>query len=255
MRVLGEGSYITLITSHFPAAPDKPSTLEIEVNGRLVSAVSLTQENAASHRTHIDLPPGTLGSQANTIVVRLETGATCDDPGSTLKVVVDERSILSFGYQQTSYAADVARYPLPFAEQSLLSVPVTLVLEDQPTVTQLSAAATLAASLGKATKGRADLRAISASEFDDSYADHHLIFVGRPRNHALLDALDPAAAITNTTLEASQGHLEQRTSPWNEHRVLLIVSGRNDAAIANACQALSYQNRPAAAYDAGLTGQ
>jgi len=244
MRVLREGSYITLITSHFPAVPDKPSALEVEVNGRLVSAIALSQENASFHKTLIDLPSGTLDRQINDIVVRLETGATCDDPGAILKVVVDERSTLNLGYRQTTYTNALERFPLPFAEQSLLSVPVTIVLADQHTDNQLAAAATLAASLGKATGGQIDLRAILASEFDERYADHHIILIGRPRDHAVLDALEPAAAITNVILEPEQGFLEQRTSPWNEQRVLLIVSGRSDRGIVEASRALSYQIRP-----------
>jgi hypothetical protein len=59
-----------------------------------------------------------------------------------------------------------------------------------------------------------------------------------------MDDLDPVAAITKLALEAGQGHLELRVSPWNEHRLLLIVSGRNDAGLLRASQALSYQNRP-----------
>lgn len=244
LEIVAEGSFITLITSHFPTVPDKPSALEVEVNGRLLSAITLTKENASSHETRIDLPPGALDRQTNTIVVRLETGATCDDPGAILKVVVDERSTLSFGFRQTAYPVDLSLYPQPFAEQSLLSVPVTIVLADRPTEAQLAAAATLAASLGQATKGQVDLRAIPAGAFNEDYADHHIILIGHPTRHAVLDELDPVAAVTKVKLEAGQGYLEERTSPWNEHRVLLIVSGRNDAGLAKAGRVLSYRIRP-----------
>lgn len=244
MEILAEGSYLALITSHFPATPDKPSALEIVVNGRLLSAITLNQENASSHETRIDLPAGTLDQQTNTITVRLETGATCSDPSAILKVIVDQSSLLSFGYRQTAYPAALERFPLPFSEKSLLSIPVTLVLADRHTEAQLAAAATLAASLGKAAGSKIDLRAIPAGEFDERYADHHIILIGQPSEHALLDALEPAAAMTNATLDPDQGFLEQRTSPWNEHRVLLIVSGRDDHGIAQASQALSYQIHP-----------
>jgi hypothetical protein len=244
MNIVAEGNYIDLITSHFPAVPDKPSVLEIEVNGRLLSAITLGPENASDHQTRVELPSGTLDRQTNAIVARLVTGATCDNPGAILKVVVDERSTLSFGYQQSVYSNALERFPLPFSEQSLLNIPVTIVLADRHTEAQLGAAATLAASLGKATGGRVDLRAIRAADFDERHVDHHVILIGRPRAHALLDALDPAAAITNITLEPDQGFLEQRVSPWNENRVLLIVSARNDASIVKASRALSYQSRP-----------
>jgi hypothetical protein len=244
LEILDVGNKITLVTSHFPATPDKPSALEVEVNGRLLSAITLTQENASAHETHIELPSGTLNSQTNTIVVRLVTGATCDDPGAILKVIVNERSTLSFGFRQNAYPSDLSRYPLPFAEQSLLSVPVTMVLADRPSEAQLATAATLAASLGQATQGQVDLRAIPAAEFDERYADHHLILIGFTHNHAVLNELDPPAAIDRLRLDAGQGFLEQRISPWNEHRVLLIVSGRNDVGIARAGRVLSYHSRP-----------
>jgi hypothetical protein len=241
LEIVDEGSYITLITSHFPALPDKPSALEVEVNGRLLSAIALTEENAVDHETRIDLPADLLDRQVNTILVRLETGATCDDPGAILKVVVQGYSTLSFGFHQTGYPTNLSSFPLPFAEQSFLSVPVTLVLPDSPSEPQLAAAATLAASLGKATQGQVDLHAILASAFDKSYADHHLILIGGPGEHALLDALDPPAAVAHITLDPNQGYLEERTSPWNKYRVLLIVAGQSDSGMTHASRALAYR--------------
>jgi hypothetical protein len=52
-----------------------------------------------------------------------------------------------------SLRADLALYPVPFFERPLEYPPVYFVLPDNPSTTDLSAAATIAAGLGKSSNG------------------------------------------------------------------------------------------------------
>jgi hypothetical protein len=239
------GNTINLVTSHFPRVPDKPSALKIEVNERLVFAIVLTRENAPQSQTRIDLPPDVLRPGSNSIVVRLETGATCDDPGAILNVVIDESSTVDFGYQQDSYPASLSYYPLPFAEKSLCSIPVTMILPDQPTADHLAAAVTIAAGLGQQTEGEIVLHAISAGSFDPStHSNHHLIAIGQLDSNTFLQELEPPPAVARANLKAEQGFLEVQVSPWSKYRQLLIVSGLDDQGILKASQVLPLEDRP-----------
>jgi hypothetical protein len=240
------GSRLDLITNHFPRSPDKPTALQIEVNGRLLFSLPLTETNAISNKVHIDLPTGLLRSGSNSIAVHLDTSDTCEEPGAVVDAVIDETSALSFGYQQVSYPADLSFYPLPFAETSLLRVPVTMVLPDRPTARDLAAAMTIAAGLGRKSGGEIDLHAILARDFDPNiHQHHHLIVIGRPDDNAFLDELELPLAIDDTVLEPEQGVLEEIISPWSQFRLVLVVTGLEGKGVTKASHTLNQEtNRP-----------
>jgi hypothetical protein len=236
------GNYLDLIISHLPETPEKPSLLEVNLNGRLLSSFSLTEENAISSTVRIELPGGLLRTDDNSIAIGLDTGATCKDPGGFLRVLIDENSTLSFGYQQNPYPANLGLYPFPFTEQSLLNIPVTIVLPDQPTPDDLSAAATVAAGLGQMSGGTIDLTTVLVSNLPPDIRDNnHLIVLGQPGTNVLLNDLGLPLPIDQATLESGQGVLQEIVSPWNEFRLVLVVSGLDDEGVLKASQALNRQ--------------
>lgn len=254
-KILPTGSYIDLISSHFPPDPDNPTTLAVEVNGRPISAIKLTKDNASLGQTHIELPANLLRSGSNLIVIRLTSGNICEDSGTILNVEIDEDALLSLGYQQTSFKTDLSHYPLPFAEKSLFRIPVTMVLPDQPTPEDLSAAMTLAAGLGRASRADKerphdiDLQSIPAKAFDpEIHSTHHLIAIGLPNANTLLEKIESAPitttlAIQSADIEPQQGFLEVVVSPWNEYRLLLIVSGADHEGMLKASHILNREER------------
>ena len=236
------GNYLNLITSHLPEIPDKPSVLKVEVNRQLLSSFPLTQTNAISNTVRIELPQGLLQTGSDLIQIDLDTSATCEEPGAIVDVWVDENSTLSFGYQQNPYPTDLSLYPFPFTESTLLEIPVTIILPDHPTSDDLSAAATVAAGLGQMSGGAIDLTAALATELGpDIRNNHHLIVIGKPDDNALFNDLALPLAIDSTTIKPGQGVLEEILSPWNEFRLVLVVSGLDDEGVSKASHALNRQ--------------
>jgi hypothetical protein len=234
------GNYLDLITYHLPEVPDKPSALKTMVNGHLVSVIPLTEANAISNTVRIPLAEAILWEGWNTIRLDLETSAMCWEPGGIVDLIVDPGSTISFGYEQNPYPADLANYPYPFTETSLLNIPTTIVLSDDPTADELSAATTVAAGLGQESGGTIDLSAISAYGFDaETHGHHHLIVVGTPARNALLEELELPLPIDDGTLEPGQGYLAEVISPWDGFRLILVVSGLDDGGVFTASQALS----------------
>ncbi len=241
-KISPTGNYLNLITNHLPEIPDKPSLLEVEMNSGLVSTFPLTKENAISATARLDLPAGLLQANYNTIAINLDTGATCEDPGGFLKVLVDQNSSLTFDYQQNPYPADLGLYPFPFTEQSLLNITTTIVLPNQPTSTDLSAAATIAAGLGQMSGGNIDLTAVLAGNLGpDIQNNNHLIVIGRPEANELVNDLALPLPVDETILKPGQGILQEIVSPWNEFRLLLAVSGLDDEGLLKAGDALNRQ--------------
>ena len=241
-QITPTGNYLELTTSHMPEIPDKPAVLNVMLNGQLLSATALTSTNALSNTVRLDLPGGLLHPGSNSLRIILETSATCEDPGAIVRVLVDKNSTLSFGYEQKPYPTDLGLYPFPFVEQSLLNIPVTIVLPDRPTPTELSTAATVAAGLGQSSGGAIELTAVLAGDLTPEIQNnHHLIVLGMPDNNSLLDALDLPLPINITTLEPGHGILQEIVSPWNEFRLLLVVSGLDEEGVLKAGQALNRQ--------------
>jgi hypothetical protein len=238
------GNYLDLFTYHFPEIPDKPSVMGVEVNGELLYTFPLTKSNAVSNTVRINLPEGSLRAGSNVIKIALDTSATCEDIGAIVDAFVGQSSTITLGYRQNPYPIDLARYPFPFVERSILNIPVTIVLPDDPTSNDLEAAATVAAGLGQMSGGSIDLDAVLESDLSfDARSDHHLIVIGRPDDNALLGELQLSLPIDDTTLKSGQGVLQEIISPWNRFRLILVVSGLDDGAVLKASNALNREAR------------
>lgn len=235
-------NYLDLNISHIPDIPEKPSVLQVYMNKQLLSTVPLTVENADSNTLRIELSQELLRSGRNSIEINLDTGATCEDLGAFLDVSVDKNSTLSFGYQQNPYPVDLGLYPYPFTERSLLNIPITIVLPDQPTSDDLTVAATLAAGLGQASRGQINLTTVLASELTpDIQNNNHLIVIGRPDANSLLNELTLPIPLDSATLKPGQGILQEIVSPWNEFRLILVISGLDGQGLLKAGAALNRQ--------------
>lgn len=236
------GNYLDLVTSHLLRTPGLTASLEIIVNGLPISTVNLGASNAVSETTRIDLPEGVIQKGRNTVDITLDTGQTCEDTGAMVDVVVDNSSLVNVDYQQNSYVPDLGLYPSPFVEQNLLQIPVTIVLPDQPTSNDLSVAATIAAGLGSQSNGNINLTAIPAGNIDvDLLSTSHLIVVGQPDKNSLLGDLDLPLALDSSTLDSGQGILQEIVSPWNQFRLVLVVSALDDEGIIKAGTVLNRQ--------------
>jgi hypothetical protein len=239
-QVSPTGNYLELITHHLPEVPDKPSVLQVTVGGSLLDAFPLTADNAVSNTVRIDLPEDLFQAGSIRIGVDLDTSATCEDLGAIVDVLIDPASAITLGYWQNPYPTDLSLYPFPFIETSLQSIPVTLVLPDQPTSDDLTTAATVAAGLGQMSGGTIDLTAVLASGLgSDIRHDSHLVVIGKPDYNTLLSSLVLPLPINSAELEPGQGVLEEIVSPWNEFRLILIVSGLDDEGMLKACHALN----------------
>jgi len=139
-----------------------------------------------------------------------------------------------------SLSADLALYPVPFFERPLEYPSVYFVLPDNPSTTDLSAAATIAAGLGKFSNG--EIRLASALDTQvpvDIRDNHHLIVIGRKGTNRFLDQLDLPLRLDDPALAEDQGVVQELVSPWNPTRMILVVTGHSDDGLSKASQALN----------------
>jgi len=242
-------SYLDLVMTYFPRIPERSSQMNISYENQLAATIPFTGSAPISDTWRVALPDNSIHLGRNTLAFALNTGGSCEDPGARLDVSLDKGSVISFNYQQVPYPTNLGLYPFPFTENSLLEIPTTIILPNLPTANDLSAAATIAAGLGQRS-GNINLTAVTASELDpDVLENNHLIIIGTPDNNALLTELELPLDIDEGVIEPGFGVLEEVVSPWNEFRVVLVVSGLDDEGIGKASIALNRR-----AYFLGMQG-
>ena len=235
-----DASYLDLTISHVPPEPDKLSVIRVTLNSAPLAVITLSPENAepTSHRFTLRDAPLTAGR--NELHIFLDAGAGCNVRGARVDVAVYGSSSFHLEYSLTQYSPDLALYPVPFFERSFEYDPVYVVLPDSPSTADLSAAAAIAAGLGKFSNGEVRL----ASALDTRISaeirnNHHLIVIGKKGTNRLLDMLDLPLPLDDPALSDDQGVIQELVSPWNPMRMVLAVTGGSDEGLSKASQALN----------------
>jgi len=234
------GSYVDLTIGHMPPEPDKLSVIRVTLNNMPLAVITLSQENAEPTTYRLGLTNTPLGPGRNTLRISLDNGAGCNIRGARVDAAVYGSSSFHLAYSLIQHSPDLALYPIPFFEQSFEHEPVYVVLPHNPSVTDLSVAATIAAGLGKFSDG--EIRLVSALDTQistDIRKNHHLIVVGKKGANRLLDRLNLPLRLNDPTLSDEQGVIQELVSPWNPLRMILVVTGRSDEGLVKASQPLN----------------
>ncbi len=250
-------SYLLLTVHHFVEAPEVPAALEVAINGSTVHTVALDERDLTSRTMRIDIPRGILRLGRNLIDLNLSTEASCERPGNIANVWVDDASRLELRYSLVPYVPDLSLYPHPFAEESVLRIPITIVLPDRPTTDEMSAAVTVAAGLGQGSGGTLELHAVRARDFEPGvHGHHHLVLIGQARNNPLFGQLALPSEIAEAAAEPGQGVLGLVVSPWDAYRLALVVNALDGVGLEVASLALhrEVQALPAGTSVASFSG-
>jgi len=233
------GGYLDLTISHTTPEPDKPPLLELTLNDAALGMVELSAENTQPTTYRFDLTDAPLTTGRNRLHILLDSAALCGSEGAEVSVTVYSSSLFHVEYSLAQLTPDLALYPIPFFERSFTHAPVYIVLPHQPTATDLSTGATIAAGLGKFSSGQIRLLSALDTQVPDAILEnYHLIVVGKNGSNQLLGQLDLPLRIDDPSLSDEQGAIQELVSPWNPQRLVLVVTGRSDEALSQAGQAL-----------------
>jgi hypothetical protein len=235
-----DGSYLDLLISHIPPEPDKLSVISVTLNGAPLAVIPLSPENAELTPYRFDFRNTPLVPGRNELNISLDAGAACNTRGARVDVSVNGSSSFHIEYSLTQHSPDLALYPVPFFERSFEYEPVYVVLPDSPSAADLSAAATIAAGLGKLSDG--EIRLVSTLDTQIPAGirnNHHLIVVGKRGTNRLLDQLNLPLSLDDPGLSDEQGVIQELVSPWNPVRLILVVTGGSDEGLSKASQALN----------------
>ncbi len=164
----------------------RPSIVEVRLDGNVLTSFPLTTPGASRHR--IELPAST--GPRSYLEIRFTAHTDCET-WSGITLTVRQSSSLHFVYRLRPMPMNLADFPYPFYQRSFVEPDgVLLVVPDEPTEREVTAAAVLAATLGRDTAGRVPVSVTTDLDLDPvRRADHHLIVVGSPRRNSLLATL------------------------------------------------------------------
>jgi len=148
------------------------------------------------------------------------------------------------------------QYPYPFTSPPDLSG-LLFVLPEQPDPAEQDSLLRLVAALGSLT-GYSDFRPNVALGHPDpeTLSRYHLVFIGRPAHHALLQQINPllpqpfvpgsdqvehqvGQVLLRLPPGSSVGYIQELPSPWNEDKALLVVTGTDGEGVTWAANRLT----------------
>lgn len=222
--------------------------LEVRFNRVLIGTVALTQ--AGERRVTFDVPDQALtpvrGDGRHELEIALDNPSGCDvAPGERTAVVIQATSRLVLPHTRIPLDTDLRNLPRPIFQGSFEPDQATIVVPDAPSIADLQAALTVAASFGRLTEGRLQLDLTTIQRLaPQARTGRHLILVGSHTGLAPIarDLALPAPlndkGFNTPGATPDDGILQMLVSPWNAERVVLLVSGGSDAGVIKASRAL-----------------
>ncbi|HEX9388798.1 MAG TPA: cellulose biosynthesis cyclic di-GMP-binding regulatory protein BcsB [Anaerolineales bacterium] len=256
------GADVGLINSQNPYG----GTLLVTFNGQLVTTISL--KDLSSQTMQFTLPANGLTSVRqdgrHELTISLDAQFSCLYNIRAI-VTIKPTSTFKLPFEVSAPELNLSRLPAPFhLRNALVPDSALLVVPNDPDIKELQAALNVMSGFGSLVGEQFDFGLITADELtDDLRAGSNLIFVGRPEQLDLLSDVNFPLTVENKKFvnlpaeSESDGVIEMAISPWNDSKVVLLISGNSLDAVVKSAQAISsgsvliYEN-PALAYVADV---
>ena len=221
-----------------PPSRNTEGYLTVSVNGQTISTTTLNED--IEMVIPVEIPAQVINNtfEGNTLTISWDTTNACQY-SVTSSLAVDPNSSVFFPYEYKQTATGLNAFPYPFyAQHSIQSYPVALVIPDEADEDDLSALMAVSAGLGSQSGGALDYEIFMMNEIDaELFSDHHLILIGKTEllrsffNEKMSESdFDPILK----TGQSGNGILSMQVSPWNAGRAVLLVTGVNGEALRKA---------------------
>jgi len=223
-------------------------SLLVTFNNKLIGTIAL--QDLGTQTMQLQLPPDALTSVRqdgrHQLTISLDAQFSCLYDIRAI-VVIKPTSTFKLPLEASSPELNLSRLPAPFyLRNALLPDRTLLVVPNEPDMKELQAALDVMSGLGSLVGDTFDLGMVTVGELtDDVLASSNLIFIGRPEQFDLLGGIKFPLAVENKRFpnlpaeSETDGVIELALSPWNESKVVLLVSGNSSDAVVKAAQAIS----------------
>ena len=242
----GDGNLASDLSNNYLGA-----MLDVYFNDKLQQSIPLSRGEKVIYRIPIaanDLTSPYDGGWYK-ISFFLDAAIDCDFDFHKTTVVIGLNSRALFPYAKLSPRLDLHRLPWPiYQERANVPESVALVVPSSPSEDELQASLIVMGTFGRMTGGKLPITMIVDDQLTgDILNKSNLIFVGKPSAFPILqDAQLPISFVDNAfsskEVEADDGVLQIFSSPWDNTKSILLVSGNTEQAVVKAAQALSTGN-------------
>jgi len=256
---LTKKAYLDLLFSHSQLLDYGSSYLNVSFNNKPIATVTLSDETSLDGELRVELPfsqarPG----EPNLISVESVMYPADKYADVNTWLLINSASLLHLDHEeQTGRYVDLSVYPYPFSQRPDLA-DVMFVVPPEPRPDEWEEALQVGAALGQAAGGTnlAPIVVLGNTYTQTELADYHIIAIGRPSRNPALQAVNPQLpqpfqpgydeieqwidrAAFRLPPGLSLGLVQLMTSPWNEERVFLAVTGTTDESVKWAADAVT----------------
>ena len=236
----GSPAVFTLKFSHSPTLNEK-STLAVDWNDVRLGSQALTAENASNGSLELKIPADNLVAGYNILHVEFYMGISdefCDDVDNpAVWAVVHRATSLTLQPREAAPQVELNVFPLPFVDSSpVVTNRITLLIPAQPGSGELNALAAVSAKLGELSGGwrPLEVNTMTIEAAVRSKPQGNLIMVA---DYSGLNQLISGSALQPG--QSGSGVLFEHISPFDSGALLLAVTGREQADVEKAGQALT----------------
>ena len=233
------------------------SSVEISLDGRLISSVELNESvNNQKQRLEVVLPNDLLADSnraLHRLDIRFNAQDACEQRISSSITSSAANSYIHLEYRELSPLLNLAQYPRPFYNLPLANEREVayLVLPANPSQNMLDAASSVVGGLGFLSGNEVDIKVRTAEQLtDEEYSQNNLIMVGSPSENNLIADLysgqllltqmvDDAISFNGEALAETDGVVQLIANPRNEQKAIMVVSGMTDEGVLKGAQAVA----------------
>jgi hypothetical protein len=226
-------------------------TLLIYFNSALVDTIYLNQ--VGEFVKEITIPVSALSNTSpdgrHYIGLFFDASINCSEQDVNSTLIVSASSEVVFAYTNTPPQIDLSKFPAPlYLPSSLVKIPATIVIPDQPSAVELQSALAVSAGLGSLTSGDFALDIVPVAKLsNEARIANNLIFVGLPANlpilqNALLPVPPVGSAIPINGIDVNDGIVQMALSPWNPTRVIVYVGGNSEQGLLKAASIIGSES-------------
>ncbi len=171
-----------------------------------------------------------------------------------MSIVIQNSSYIRIPHTTVLPDTDLTRFPYPLYQDSVYPDTASVIIPDDPSAEELQSAMTVIAGLSNRTGNNLAMDLVTYSEFSpQETGKNNLILVGKSASIPLLPQLNLPLPATEGGFQTAGGSnedgiIQMVNSPWNNAKVILLISGNTDQAVIKAAQAASTAHlRPNAA--------
>ena len=221
-------------------------TLTVSINETALIIIPIDQVGEIVKTIQIPTEAFASANNDGLVEVRivLNSGTSCYN-FDQMNVVIRTSSYFTLPHEFVQPSTNLINFPRPIYQNSFIPNSALLIISDQPSAAELQAALTVASGLGKLSNGALTFDMVTVSKLtSEQELANHLIFVGKSASLPVLGQLQLPLPFDKGQFQISgggpdDGLVEMVNSPWNNSKVILVVSGNTDQGTIKAAQAVS----------------